>query len=119
MNRRAGSLMKDAGKMKWRRPRRAGDVVERYAGAQLSRQIGFGSLDTVRVIGVRGVSAGLPRQAVSRESGFQHVIDELKRRPLDPERFNTTPFERIGYGGLESCHEFVKPPVNARVAWDS
>jgi len=59
MNREAGSLLKDAGEMEVRRSRGAGDVVERDAGAQPVREVGFGRLDTIRMIGVRAVSAAL------------------------------------------------------------
>lgn len=116
MDRRAGSLVKDAGQMKGRRSRSASDVVERDAVAQSARQVGFDCLDAVRVISVRGVSPALARQALSRECGFQHVSDELKRRLLGPERFVTAQFERIGFGSLQPSHEFVKPPENAGIA---
>src|SRR5262245_19708341 len=103
--------------MKGGRSRGAGDVVERDAVAESARQIGFGGLDAVRVIGVRGVSAALARQAVSRECGFHRVGDELKRRLLGPEWFDTARFERIGFGNLQPPHEFVKSPENAGIAW--
>src|SRR5262245_2213067 len=116
MDRRAGSSVKDACEMKWRRSRGAGDVVERDAVAQSARQIGFGGLDAVRMIGVRGVSAELARQAVSHECGFHRVSDELKRCLLGPNRFDTGRFERIGFGSLQPPREFVKSPENAGIA---
>src|SRR5262245_40380723 len=117
MDRRAGSSVKDACEMKGRRSRGAGDVVERDAVAQSARQIGFGGLDAVRVIGVRGVSAEFARQAVSRECGFHRSGDELKRRFLSPAWFYTERFERIGFGSLQPPREFVKSPENAGIAW--
>ena len=111
MDRRAGLLVKDAGEMKGRRSRSVGDVVERDAGAQSAREIGFGGLDAVRVIGVRGVSAALERQAVSRERGFQHVGNKLKRRHIGPERS-----EQFGSGGAQPLREFVEPPEDAGIA---
>src|SRR5262249_59368387 len=111
MDRRAGSMMKDAGEMKGGRSRGVGDVVERDAGAQSAREIGFGGLDAVRVIGVRGVSAALEPQAVSRERGFQHVGNKFKRRHICPERF-----EQSGPCGAQPPREFMEPPEDAGIA---
>ena len=110
----AGSLLKEASEMKGRHRHNAGDFVKRATFSQSAPEVGLGRLGAVCMIGIRSVSAAWARQTVSREGGFQHVGDELKRRHIDPERF-----ERIRFGGHQPLHELVMPPENAGIAGSS
>jgi hypothetical protein len=107
----AGSLLKKAGEMKGRRVHRAGHLIERDGFTEPPRQVGFDRLRAVYMIGFSAVSAALAWKPVLRECGSKHVGDELKRRYIGPERF-----ESIGFGSLQPLHEFAVPPENTGVA---
>jgi hypothetical protein len=111
MKRQAGLFLKEAGEMKRGCVDGARDILERDALAQLAREVRFGRLGTVSVIGVRAGSPAPARLTVPRERGFQNVGDELKRRHVGPERF-----ERFRLGCLQPLHEFAVPPENTGVA---
>ena len=107
----AGSLLKKAGEMKGRRVHRAGHLIERDGFTEPARQVSFDRLRAVCVIGFSAVSAALAWKAMPRERGSKHVGDELKRRYIGPERF-----ESIGFGSLQPLHKFAVPPENACIA---
>ena len=109
MDRHAGLLLKEAGKMKGRCIDGAGDILECDALTQLAREVSFGRLGSVGVIGVGAGSAALARLAVSHERGFKHVGNELKRCHIRPKWF-----ERFRFGSLKPLHKFAVPPENIR-----
>ena len=96
----SGSLLKNASEMEGRREHSLGDIVERDAFALSAREVDFGRLGAVRVIGIGTMAPAFARHSVSSKRGFEHIGDELKRRHIGPERF-----ERIGFGGFQALHE--------------
>ena len=103
MDGQAGLLLEDAGEMKGRSACGACDVVERDAFRQPARKIGLGRLDAVWVIGVGAPAAAFTSRrpwVMSRERGFQHFRNKLKRRHIGPERIGPERLWRIGFGSL-------------------
>src|SRR5262245_2511786 len=98
--------------MKWRGIHGASDMLECDAFTQLACEVGFGRLRSVCVISVRAGSAALARLPMSREGGFQHIGNELKRGYIRPKWF-----EWFRCGNLKPLHEFAVPPENTAVAW--
>ena len=111
MDGNAGSLLKDPGEMKGRCVYRSGELVERDAFTQPAREVGFGRLGAVGVIGVRALATAPARHAVSRKCSLEQMGHELKCRHIGPERF-----EWIGSSGLELLHELAVPPEHAGIA---